>query len=175
MTAKGKIIKIGFDLDGVIIDKPPLIPKKLIEWLYRGRINTELSYRFPNTKIERYIRWLSHHPILRPPIKKNIKNIQALSKNKKYRLYAISSRYGFLEKRTKEWLDFYKLNDLFDEVHLNLDNNQPHKYKEKMINKLKINVFVDDDPLLINFLRKKIVKTDFFQITIQRKELEDLF
>jgi hypothetical protein len=62
-------IKIGFDLDGVIIGKPPFMPKYLMERLVRKK-GYGLVYRFPKSKIEKYIRWLSHFPLLRPPIKK---------------------------------------------------------------------------------------------------------
>ncbi|OGM18367.1 hypothetical protein A2686_04400 [Candidatus Woesebacteria bacterium RIFCSPHIGHO2_01_FULL_38_10] len=73
MRSKRKIKKIAFDLDGVFINKPPFIPRKVIEWLYRShRNNKKLSYRMPTTKIERLIRSFSHHHLFRPPIKKNI-------------------------------------------------------------------------------------------------------
>src|SRR4030042_5821855 len=116
-------IKIGFDLDGVIIGKPPFVPKYLMERLVRKK-DHGLAYRFPKSKFERCVRWLSHFPLLRPPIKKNIKLIHELYRSKNYELFVVSSRYSFLEGRTKEWFKYYRLRDLFKEIYINLKNEQ---------------------------------------------------
>ena len=156
-------IKIGFDLDGVIIGKPPFMPKYLMERLVRKK-DHGLAYRYPESKFERRIRWLSHLPLFRPPINKNIKLIHELYKSKNYELYVVSSRYSFLEGRTKEWFKFYRLRGLFKEIHINLKDEQPHIYKEKMIKKLKLNVFIDDDVLLLKYLKSKLKTTDLLYI-----------
>jgi hypothetical protein len=156
MPSKRKITRIGFDLDGVIIGKPPFVPIFLMDLLVRSHENKELSYRFPNTRFERFVRWFSHHPIFRPPIKKNINLIHELYKNKNYELYVVSSRYSFLEKRTKQWFDYYCFDGLFKKIYINLKDEQPHLYKEKMINNLRLNVFIDDDLLLLEYLKKRI-------------------
>ena len=162
MASKNKKIRIGFDLDGVIIDKPPFIPKRLIEWLVRSHKNRHLSYRYPKSAFERWVRWASHHPKLRPPIRKNVNLIKKLCKENKCDLYVISSRYSFLEGRTKEWFKKNKLNGSFKEIHINMKNLQPHTFKENKLNKLKIDVFVDDDPLLLKYLRRKLKKVKFY-------------
>ncbi len=158
MEAKEKIIKIGFDLDGVIIGKPPLISKRLIEWLYRGRINKTLVYRYPQ-KIEKYIRGLSHYCLFRPPIKRNIKVLKRLSKNKNVQVYAITGRYGFLKDRTDVWLKKNEVENIFKEVYLNETDEQPHRFKRDILNNLKLDYFVDDDPLIINYLKREIKST----------------
>ena len=99
-----KKIKIGVDLDGVIIGKPPLVPKKFLEYLFKGkRKNSRLHYRFPKSKLEQKIRILSHYWFLRPPLKKNLDQIKKLLKNKKYEVFFVSSRYSFLKNKTKQW------------------------------------------------------------------------
>jgi uncharacterized HAD superfamily protein len=168
MSAKGKIKKIGFDLDGVIINKPPFIPAFLMEFLVRAHNNKDLSYRFPKTKLEKLVRWVSHHPIFRPPIKKNINLIHELYKNKNYELYVVSSRYSFLDKRTKQWFDYYCLDGLFKKIHINLKNEQPHLFKEGMIKKLNLDVFIDDDLLLLNYLKKREKKVKLLYMEDQK-------
>src|SRR4030043_1824577 len=166
-------IKIGFDLDGVIIGKPPFMPKYLMEKLVRKR-GHGLAYRYPESKIERRIRWLSHLPLFRPPIKKNIKLIHELYKSKNYELYVVSSRYSFLEGRTKEWFKFYRLRGLFKEIHINLKDEQPHIYKEKMIKKLKLNVFIDDDRPLLEYLKKELGDVELIFVEEKEKHLNNL-
>ena len=157
-----KVIRIGFDLDGVIVDKPPLIPKKLLEWLVRLHQNKKLAYRFPKSKLEQKIRILSHHLFLRPPIKKNLEFIKKIAKNKKCQLYLISGRYAFLKKRTDQWLKHYQINNLFKKTLINLKNEQPHLFKKKQIKDLKIDIFIDDDLPLASYLSKTLPKTKIF-------------
>ena len=64
-------MKIGFDLDNIFINTPPIIPQRIIERLYRGKMNGELKYRYPS-KFEQKIREISHASFLRPVVKKNI-------------------------------------------------------------------------------------------------------
>ncbi|OGM11249.1 hypothetical protein A2Z22_00620 [Candidatus Woesebacteria bacterium RBG_16_34_12] len=172
MAAKGKIIKVGFDLDGVIIGKPPFVPNLVMEKLVRKN-NHGLAYRFPESKIEKCIRWLSHYPLLRPPIKRNIQFIHELYNSQEYQLFVVSSRFSFLEERTKEWFKFYKLRKLFKEIYINLNNEQPHLYKEKMIKKLKLNVFIDDDLPLLEYLRKKLGDVELIFVEEKEKHLSN--
>lgn len=81
MTKRSKKT-IAFDLDGIIIDKPPFVPKKLLELLYRGLSENGLHYRCPESELEILIRRLSHSPVLRPPINMNIDHIKRLKRTK---------------------------------------------------------------------------------------------
>jgi len=148
-------IRIGLDLDGVIVDKPPGIPKGAIEWLVRSHTGKGLAYRFPTSRIERTIRWLSHAPLLRPPIKENLDALKKIIRHKGTKLYLISGRYAFLKDRTEKWLKCHQLSSCFERVMLNLENTQPHIFKEEKIRELDIQVFVDDDAPLVEYLSKK--------------------
>jgi len=150
-----KKIRLAFDLDGILVDKPPLIPKKLLERLFKGK-QKGLHYRFPETKIEQSIRKISHFYLFRPPIKKNIILLKKLARNRKYDLYLVSSRYSFLEKETRAWLKKKKINQCFNQVILNLNNQQPHLFKEKQIEKFKIGIYLEDDPLITDYLEKNL-------------------
>jgi uncharacterized HAD superfamily protein len=167
---KRKIIKIAFDLDGVIVDKPPLIPKKLLERLFRGKSNHKLHYRFPNSVIEQKIRKLSHYYLFRPPIKKNIEFIRKLAENNKYELFIISARYSFLEKETKIWLNKRKLDNIFKGVYLNLFNKQPHLFKEEVLKNLKPEIFIDDDYLLADYLVEKKASKNIYCFSLDDSE-----
>ncbi len=153
---KQKKVRIGFDLDGVIIGKPFFVPERIMEKLVRQKMDHKLLYRFPQSSFERKIRYFSHCPLLRPPITKNIKLIQEISKSKKYELFVVSGRYSFLKYRTREWFSYYKLRKPFKEIYINLKNEQPHLFKERMIKKLKLNVFIDDDQPLLRYLQRKL-------------------
>lgn len=159
-----KKIKIGFDLDGVIVGKPFFIPRKLLEWLVRSHNNQQKKYRFPKLKVEIWLRKTSHHWLLRPPLKRNLEKIRELSQLNNLDLYSVSGRYGFLQNRTRKWIQKNKLKKLFKGIYINDKNQQPHLFKEKMIEKLGLDYFFDDDPIIINHLKKTTPRTKFYLI-----------
>lgn len=146
-------MNIGFDLDKIFIDYPPFVPDKLIDFLYKQKSNGILKYRIPS-KPEQFFRLLTHNPLLRPPIKKNIKFIKELAKKNANQHYLISSRFSFLEKRTGFLIKKYEFDKIFNGMYFNFQNKQPHIFKNKIIKKLKIDRYVDDDLPLLQFLAK---------------------
>lgn len=167
---------IGFDLDGIFINLPPFLPQWVIDALYRDRDQKKLHYRIPGA-FEKRIREASHNHFFRPPIKKNIFYIQEKAKEKKDTYFLVSSRFGFLEDATKRILKRYGLDSIFRGCYFNYDNEQPHIFKDKIIKKLGITKFIDDDIYLLTFLAKKNKKTVFFWFNPDRNDKisENLF
>ncbi|MFH1602055.1 MAG: hypothetical protein ABIB61_03815 [Candidatus Shapirobacteria bacterium] len=150
-----KIIRVGLDLDGVIINKPPAIPKSVIEWLIQSHTNHQKKYRFPKTKLEQWVRIKSHHWKLRRPLNQNLKMVQNLAKSKKHDIYFVSSRFSFLKQQTKNWFEHYFPKFNYKKVYINLKDQQPHLFKEEMIKKLKLDCYLEDDPRTISYLKSK--------------------
>lgn len=165
-------MKIGFDLDKIFIDYPPLIPDVVIERLYRKKMNGSLAYRIP-TRPEQALRRLSHVSLFRPPIHKNIEFLESIPK-KEHRLYLISSRFRFLESVTLTLMKKYGFTDIFDGMYFNFDNEQPHLFKDKVLHQLKLDRYVDDDLHLLRFVLPLHAKTKFYWLNNNSgtKELE---
>lgn len=160
-------MNIGFDLDKVFINNPPFIPSTIIEKLYRKKANGVLLYRIPS-RPEQVIRILSHYHFFRPPISHNIAFLNTLNdKNHKY--FIISSRFGFLKKRTHSVIKRYGLEKYFDHMLFNFENQQPHLFKNEVIKNHAINRYVDDDLHLLKFLAKENPKTKFFWLNDKEK------
>ena len=153
-------MNIGFDLDKVFIDYPPLIPDKLIDKLYKKSSNGKLQYRFPG-KPEQFIRKISHTSFLRPVIKNNIDFLKSIPKDKN-KLYLISSRFGFLENETNKVVAREGFKKIFDGIYFNFSNQEPHIFKDKEINDLKLDKYIDDDFALLKYIAKKNKKTEFY-------------
>ena len=159
-------MKIGFDLDQVFVDKPPFIPYAVLERLYKKK-NNSLAYRIPGV-FEQKIRTLSHHWFLRPPIKINIDALSEISMNNALELYLITGRFGFLEDKTDALLKRYRIERYFKGIYLDLQNEQPHVFKNRMLKKLHIERYVDDDVDLLLYLSERNLKMEFYWVT--RKE-----
>lgn len=168
-------MKIGFDFDRVFISYPPLIPNFLIDVFYKGSSyfkkenkKSELSYRFPG-KMEQQIRVLSHAPFLRQPIEKNVAALKKICKQKNCNTYLVSSRFGFLKKRTDNLLAKEKLLQYFDGVYFNYENLQPHKFKEEVIKRLHIDTYIDDDLDLAIYLSEHIPSLKVFWLCSKKQ------
>ena len=160
-------MNIGFDLDKIFIDTPPFIPKFFIDRLYKKKDNGILVYRIPG-RVEQVIRNISHLPILRPAIRSNLNYIRNLPrKNNKF--YLISSRFKFLEKRTKDLTRRHKLDKIFDGMFFNFANEQPHIFKSRIIRHLKLDYYIDDDLSLLKYAAEHNPKTKFFWVTEFKK------
>ena len=162
---------IAFDLDGIFVGSPPFVPKRLIEWFYRGPQNQKLKYRYPTTKFEQQIRKFSHFGFFRPNIPKNAEFLRNFSKSNN-QIYLVSSRYQFLENLTLKLLEEYSIKNRSTKIYLNTGNKQPHLFKKKKIKKLKIDIFIDDDLKLLMYLRSRCPNTKLFFYDLNPKQTE---
>jgi hypothetical protein len=151
---------IGFDLDKIFIDTPPFIPNSVIQRMYRKKANGVLLYRIPS-RPEQLFRRVTHMPLLRPPIQNNLEFLRNIPKEGN-KLYLISSRYKFLESATNQLVKAYELDKIFDKLYFNYENKQPHIFKNEVLKKLKLDMYIDDDLALINHVAKDNPKTKFF-------------
>ena len=159
-------MKIGFDLDKIFIDYPPFVPDSIIDRLYKKKANGTLLYRMPS-KPEQYLRKLSHLSFLRPPIVKNIDFLKSIPKEEN-NLYLISSRFGFLEEKTISLMKYHGFDKIFDGMFFNFDNQQPHIFKNQVLKKLNLDIYVDDDFHLLKYMAKLNKKTKFFWLTTSK-------
>lgn len=154
-------MKLGFDLDKVLIHYPPILPAWLIDAIYKEKDNGQPTYRIPG-KFSQKIRRIGHIPFLRKPIKEHINFLNSLNKIREHELYLISSRFGFLKNPTEALVKKHKLDTTFKQLFFNFENKQPHIFKNEVIQKLKIDRFIDDDLSLVRFLAKENPKKLFF-------------
>ena len=153
-------MNIGFDLDNIFISTPPFIPKQIIDKLYKKKDNGDLLYRIPSVP-EQILRHTSHIPIFRPAIRENLDFIKSIPKSNN-KLFLISSRFKFLEKRTSKLVKKYGLDKIFDEMYFNFENMQPHIFKNNVLKKLNLDAYIDDDLSLLKHVSKENNKTKFY-------------
>ncbi len=161
-------MRIGFDLDKVFINTPPLLPNAVINKFYKKRDNGILLYNIP-ARPEQLLRKAGHIPLLRPPIKENLTFLKNLSQENNHQLYLISSRFKFLEPETKQLVKRYQLDKIFDKLYFNYENKQPHKFKNEVLKKLDLDIFVDDDLSLVRYVAKDNPNTKFFWLDNRTK------
>ncbi len=143
-----KTLKIGFDLDGVILYNPLRIfrgmAKKILKPLKASLLHQNKSnFYLPKSNFEKFLWNLIHKSSFM--VNHGYDDLVKLSKNKKIKLYLITGRYGSLKKDYLSWLNKLKANKTFYKCYLNENNLQPNQFKENMIKKLSLDVYVEDN------------------------------
>lgn len=146
-------MNIGFDFDKVFIDYPPFIPDYFFDRFYKKKTKKTLLYRLPS-KPEQLFRRLTHLSFLRPVITENLLFLKKLAK-KHHHLYLVSSRFSFLKQATTQIVKRHHFDTLFDGLYFNFKDEQPHLFKTRMIKKLKLDMYIDDDLALLQYVAKK--------------------
>ncbi len=160
---KNKPLKIGFDLDGVLLYNPTRIARPIIYFLKKYFLKRDTNrFYFPKTKLEQLIWLILHKTSLFP--QPGINELKKLIKKKKIKAYIISARYEFLEKDFQKWIKKIDKERVFAGYFYNKDNYQPHFYKALMIKKLGLDIFVEDNWDIVQKLLKVNKNTKIFWI-----------
>lgn len=151
---KNKPLKIGFDLDGVILYNPMRIFRPFASFLRPYIFHRKnRKFYFPKTRLEKFIWRLLHHSSLW--IAPGVEDILNLSKKGKIEAYIITARYSFLKDDFTNWIKKIDPYQYLNASIYNKNDEQPHLFKEKIIDKLNLDVFVEDNWGIVNYLSKK--------------------
>jgi hypothetical protein len=143
-----KTLKVGFDLDGVILYNPIRVfrpfAKKILKPLKAGVLHQKKeSFYLPQSDFEKYLWKLIHYTSFR--VNRGYDELKKLAKDKRIELYLVTGRYGFLSQDYKKWLVKIDADRVFKKCYINEKNIQPNDFKEEMIKKLKLDVYVEDN------------------------------
>ncbi len=141
---KKQILRVGFDLDGVLLYNPARIIRPIMSFTKKYLLKRNLNkFYYPKSRIEKIIWWFLHKSSLWPA--SGVKKIVELVKQRKINAYVISARYELLEKDFTRWINIIDPSKSFSGYFYNNKNDQPQLFKEKMIKKLDLNIFVEDN------------------------------
>ena len=160
---KNKVLKVGFDLDGVLLYNPVRIFRPIIYFIKKYILKRKTNqFYYPKNKLEQLIWLFLHKSSLFPA--PGVKEIKQLIKEKKIKAYVISARYESLKEDFLFWKKKIDPENLFSSWYYNEKNDQPHIYKEKMIKKLNLDIFVEDNWDIVKYL-----KTQNSKLKIEKK------
>ena len=149
---KNKVLKVGFDLDGVLLYNPVRIFRPIIYFIKKYILKRKTNqFYYPKNKLEQLIWLFLHKSSLFPA--PGVEEIKQLIKEKKIKAYVISARYESLKEDFLFWKKKIDPENLFSSWYYNEKNDQPHLYKEKMIKKLNLDIFVEDNWDIVKYLK----------------------
>ena len=142
-----KKIKVGFDLDGVILYNPLRFLRpiaKSVKFLKPVLFKQKKDpFYFPKSNWEKQIWSLLHKTSFR--LNDGFYDIQDLIKKQMIEAHIITGRYGMLESDFKKWLAIIDPKKLFKSTFSNKANLQPNIFKANVIKKLKLDFYVEDN------------------------------
>lgn len=148
-----KPLKIGFDLDGTILYNPARITRPISFFIKKIFFHkTEISFYHPETSLQIAIWKLIHLSSLFK--EKGFDDIVKMTREKRIESYIISSRFNCLKDGFNWWMEKLKVNGYFAGLYHNDKDEQPHFYKERMLKKLKLDYYVEDNYNIANHLSR---------------------
>lgn len=158
-----KQLRVGFDLDGVLLYNPIRITRPIISVIKKLFFKKKgLRFYSPQTTWEKKLWQLFHKSSIF--VAPGLDEIKILIKENKIKAYIITARYSFLKNDLDQWLKKMKVNRYFSGIYYNQKDEQPHLFKERTIKKLNLDIFVEDNWDIVNCLKNKKLKLKIYWI-----------
>ncbi|PIZ92663.1 MAG: hypothetical protein COX83_03790 [Candidatus Magasanikbacteria bacterium CG_4_10_14_0_2_um_filter_41_31] len=144
-------LRVGFDMDGVLLYNPARIIRPFISSIKRFFLHKrKLHFYYPKSSSEKFFWRLGHRSsIYNAP---GLHEITKLVGEGKIEAYLITARYSFLGISVQNWVKNNKLDKTFKGVYFNAKDEQPHIFKEKMVKQLGLDMYIEDNFDIVNHL-----------------------
>lgn len=147
-------IKVGFDFDGVIAYNPFRIIRPIMAAVKKNVFGVKkLKFWYPQKRWQQIFWTILHESSIFPSV--GIGEFKKRVKKGEIEAHLITARYSFLEEHLCKWLDRYGLRRYFRTVNLNRRDEQPHLFKERLIEKYKMDIFIEDNLDIVKYLHVK--------------------
>lgn len=149
-----KKIVVGLDFDGVVVYNPFRLVRSLISFLKHDVLGIKkLKFWYPQKRWQQIFWIIAHESSIFPA--KGVDLLEDLIREGKIEAHLITARYSFLDDHLYNWLNRYKLTHLFKTVTLNKHDEQPHLFKKNLIEKLRLDFFIEDNWDIVKYLSRK--------------------
>ena len=151
---KQEPLKVGFDLDGVILYNPARVARPILAFLRNQVLHKQKKeFYIPTSPFADWLWYVLHKTSLAPS--PAYKSVIKLIKDGQIEAYIITGRYHSLESDFDIWLKKLDATSYFKTCVYNKDNEQPHIFKRKMIEKFGIQIFVEDNWDIVRLLNER--------------------
>lgn len=155
---KNKIV-IGLDFDGVVAYNPARLARFPISYIKQQFFGEKKIHFFvPKTNVEKALWALAHETSMFPAFGASL--LRELTKSGAVEAHVVSARFGYLEPGISRFLRFWDLRDCFASVTLNIKEEQPHLFKERIIREKKFAYYVEDNWDIVSHLARQSLNTE---------------
>jgi len=147
-------IRIGLDFDGVVAANPLRVVRGPITYIKRHILKKKKTeFYIPTSPFMKFVFWLPHQCSFFPG--RGIYRLKKLVEEGKVEVCIVSGRYGYLDAQIPVWLKWRGLDRTFTAVYANEQNEQPHVFKERMLQQLHLDYFIEDNFDIVSYLQKR--------------------
>lgn len=137
-------IRVGFDLDGVLLYNPIRIYRPAVAYVKRHILKRKKTRFFvPTSPFQQWLFTQMHKTSFL--IAPGFERIKQLADAGVIEPYLVTARFAFLKPDLDHWLKKMNAETVFKACYYNVDNEQPHLFKARMIQKLGLEMFVEDN------------------------------
>ena len=161
-----KTLRVGFDLDGVLLYNPARIVRPIISLLKQKHVvinREELEFYVPKPGFQQIFWKLVHKSSI--CLAPGFKQIKQLKDQGKIEPYLITGRFNHLKKDFEKWKKRMKADELFASSYMNAEDEQPHLFKENLIKTLELDAFIEDNWDIVNHLKSNCKRAKIYWIT----------
>ncbi len=150
-------LRVGFDLDGVILYNPARLARPLISTMKRDVLQKK-STRFyiPSKEYEKLIWRVLHWSSIF--ISPGYEEVKRLVQENKIEAHLVTGRFAFLKPDLDRWLALMRAPKVFETITYNPHDEQPHMYKERVLKKLGLDIFIEDNWDIVRHLEHERLK-----------------
>jgi len=151
------IIKVGFDMDGVLLYNPARLLRPLISQLKKKDVcihRKELEFYVPQTRWEEIIWELFHKSSIF--VAPGLDQIQQYREQGLLDPYLITGRFAHLRKDFEKWQRKLNTAEVFNQALMNDQDEQPHLFKERKIKELGLEYFIEDNWDIVHYLSERL-------------------
>lgn len=155
-----KVLKVGFDLDGVLLYNPARILRPIISLMKKKKVilhRDQLEFYVPEPGLGQFFWELLHKSsVWMAP---GFEQIEELKRQKLIEPYLITGRFGHLQKDYLKWKEKMRADQLFVKSFMNDNDEQPHLFKERLIKELELDVFIEDNWDIVQYLDQRFSRS----------------
>lgn len=153
-----KKIRVGFDMDGVLLYNPLRTGRPIISFIKKYFLKRKTTkFYLPKPGLETFVWTVIHKSSMF--MADGVEKIKSMIRENKIEAYIVTGRYSSLKGDVDYWFNKINKENLFHQCFYNDGNEQPHAYKERMIEKLDLEYFVEDNWDIVSHLNNYIQKT----------------
>jgi len=165
MMQATQIGRIGFDMDGVLLYNPSRVFRALISRSKQAHLfpRKELEFYHPKTNLEKLLWVLVHQSSFK--LADGFRDLENFARNNQVELHIVSARFACLQADSKKWLKRLNRQQIFTSCNFNDQDEQPHLFKARMIEKLKLDYFVEDNFDVVHYLATTQTQTEIWWLS----------
>ena len=154
-------IKIGLDFDGVVAYNPFRVARPIVAFVKSKLFGVKkLKFWYPQKRWQQIFWVIIHESSIFPA--NGVELLKKLVREEKIEAHLITARYSFLDNHLYNWLDKYKIRKLFKTINMNKQDEQPHLFKEKLIDRYKLDYYIEDNLDIVKHLVQKNKKNIYW-------------